>query len=90
MSDLPIATRRRRPRSTGEGAPTNRELEMMIHNCEDDIDRVGGEVSSAMIEFRKIKDRLNIWGSLIVGAMVAGGLISDQAGAILKAVFGTP
>lgn len=84
MTDTPPA--RRRARDTGR--ITLEALAVRVENCEGDIHDIKNDVRAAMLEFGKIKDRLNIWGALIIGAMAAGGLISDQAAAILKAVVG--
>lgn len=84
-----IGTARRVRRSTGARAATLRELEMRVENCEGDIDEIKSDLKTALGEFGKLKDRLNIWGSVLIGAMAAGGLISEQAGAILKAAFGS-
>lgn len=78
----------RRVRRSHTGARTLGELAVRISECENDIHDIKADLRTAMGEFGKLKDRLNIWGALIIGAMAAGGLISDQAAAILKAVVG--
>lgn len=78
----------RRARRSHSGARTLGELAVRVQECENDIHDIKADLRTAMGEFGKLKDRLNIWGALIIGAMAAGGLISEQAAAILKAVVG--
>jgi len=72
---------------------------MRVQQCEDDVHEIRqlvtamndprtGIIASVTAETGKLKDRLNIWGSLLIGAGVAGGLISGEAGTILKAAIG--
>jgi len=81
-------TNPRARRSLVGRAATLRELEMRVENCEGDISEIKGDLKTALTEFGKLKDRLNIWGSILIGAMIASGLISGEAGAVLKGAMG--
>lgn len=78
----------RRARRSSPGRVSLEALAVRVTACEDDIHEMKGDLKIALTEFGKLKDRLNIWGSLIIGAMAAGGLISEHAAALLKALAG--
>lgn len=40
------------------------------------------------IDFMKVKDRLNIWGGILVGVMLASNLIPPEAAELLKHLMG--
>lgn len=59
---------------------------MRVSTCEDNIADVRSDLKTALSEFTKLKDRINIQTALIIGAMVAGGLIKPEVAAVLKAI----
>lgn len=63
---------------------------MRVDRCEDDITDIRADVKTALGEFVKIKDRLNIQTAVLIGAGVAGGLIRPEVATILKGIFGIP
>lgn len=88
----PNGTRRRRPPS-----PSMDVMAERLAECEDDIQEVRrlisdmnhpqtGIIASITGETSKLKDRLNLWGGLLIGAGVASGLITGEAGTLIKSI----
>lgn len=84
-------TRRRRPPASMD------VMAERIAECEDDIAEVKnlinamnhpqtGIIASITGETSKLKDRLNLWGGLLIGAGVASGLITGEAGTLIKSI----
>lgn len=92
MSDTETsAATRPAPRRSnrGHGLPSLEVLAMRVSTCEDNIADVRSDLKTALSEFTKLKDRINIQTALIIGAMVAGGLIKPEVAAVLKSIFGS-
>lgn len=89
MSDTAPSATRATPRRSSRGRGLSLEvLEMRVETCEDKIEDVKSDLKTALSEFAKLKDRLNIQTALIIGAMVAGGLIKPEVATILKGITG--
>lgn len=68
------------------------ELERRMDQIENDLRKMNdpqtGIVATFTGQFHTLTNRLNVWGSLLLGAAITAGLISNDGAAIIRSILG--
>lgn len=78
---------KRKPRMTGASMAI---LALRVSQVEQDVDDMQEKISTISTAFDSIKNRLNLWGGVLLGAFAASGFIDGKAVAVIKAIFNVP